>query len=210
MVATLRHEPLAAQAPEVLQRRGIFGRVSIEALDRPATAPPPVTPEMPGDSPADRLAAAFREQTAPDRLRACVAALDAGRAAPRAGRHRQRLQEVNDLESAARDLDEAIASGTRLGRRRTSSAARSGCACDDMEAAARASASRGRLLPGFGAAWGNLGATLGELDRPAEALAAFERLLALDPVEPPGASTTSGSSAASWAGWRSRRPRSGA
>jgi tetratricopeptide (TPR) repeat protein len=43
------------------------------------------------------------------------------------------------------------------------------------------------LLPGRGgsaAAWGNLGATLGELDRPAEALEAFERLLALDPSSP--------------------------
>ena len=40
------------------------------------------------------------------------------------------------------------------------------------------------LLPGFGPAWSNLGGTLGELDRPAEALAAFERALALDPASP--------------------------
>ena len=58
-------------------------------------------------------------------------------------------------------------------------------------AAPRRHGSRGGLfpqaaeqLPGFGGAWGNLGATLGELDRPAEALRAFERLLALDPSSP--------------------------
>ena len=38
--------------------------------------------------------------------------------------------------------------------------------------------------PGFGPAWANLGGTLGELDRPQEALAAFERALALDPASP--------------------------
>ena len=39
-------------------------------------------------------------------------------------------------------------------------------------------------MPGFGPAWANLGGTLGELDRPQEALAAFERALALDPSSP--------------------------
>ena len=40
------------------------------------------------------------------------------------------------------------------------------------------------LLPRFAPAWANLGATLGELDRPAEALAAFEHALALEPDNP--------------------------
>jgi tetratricopeptide (TPR) repeat protein len=39
-------------------------------------------------------------------------------------------------------------------------------------------------LPTFASAWANLGGTLGELDRPAEALAAFERALALEPSNP--------------------------
>jgi tetratricopeptide (TPR) repeat protein len=39
-------------------------------------------------------------------------------------------------------------------------------------------------LPTFTAAWANLGATLGELDRPREALAAFETALAQDPLNP--------------------------
>ena len=53
-----------------------------------------------------------------------------------------------------------------------------------MEQAARSFRGGRRAAAGFGAAWGNLGATLGELDRPAEALAAFEQLLALDPSSP--------------------------
>ena len=36
----------------------------------------------------------------------------------------------------------------------------------------------------MGPAWANLGGTLGELDRPQEALTAFERALALDPASP--------------------------
>ena len=60
-----------------------------------------------------------------------------------------------------------------------------------MEAAARLFPSRAaERLPGFGGAWGNLGATLGELDRPAEALAAFEHLLALDPSSPQAQTTS--------------------
>ena len=183
MVATLRHEPLAAQAPEVLQRRGIFGRVRIEALDRPATAPLPVTPEMPGDSPADRLAEAFREETAPDRLRACVGALEAGRAAAALVATASVCQEVNDLESAARDLDEALLLAPEWAAPHFERG-KVWLRVDDMEAAARCFREAARLLPGFGGAWGNLGATLGELDRPAEALQAFERLLALDPSSP--------------------------
>jgi superkiller protein 3 len=53
-----------------------------------------------------------------------------------------------------------------------------------MEEAARAFRAAADRLPRFGGAWGNLGATLGELDRTAEALQAFEQLLALDPSSP--------------------------
>ena len=107
---------------------------------------------------------------------------------------------MNDLESAARDLDEAlllVAEWAAAHFERGKVWLR----VDDMEAAAPCFREAARLLPGFGGAWGNLGATLGELDRPAEALQAFERLLALDPSSP-RPTTTSGSSAASWAGWR--------
>jgi tetratricopeptide (TPR) repeat protein len=43
----------------------------------------------------------------------------------------------------------------------------------------RAAAER---MPRLASAWANLGATLGELDRPEEALAAFEHVLASDPA----------------------------
>jgi protein O-GlcNAc transferase len=55
---------------------------------------------------------------------------------------------------------------------------------DDMARAAVAFQAAAERLPRFAPAWSNLGATLGELDRPAEALAAFERALALQPENP--------------------------
>jgi Flp pilus assembly protein TadD len=55
---------------------------------------------------------------------------------------------------------------------------------DDMAKASESFRSAALLLPGFGPIWANLGATLGELDRPEEALAAFERALVLEPSSP--------------------------
>ena len=73
--------------------------------------------------------------------------------------------EVNDLDGATRDLDEAIALAPdwaaahfergKLWLRR-----------DDMERAGESFRRAATLLPRFTAAWSNLGATLGELDRP--------------------------------------------
>jgi tetratricopeptide (TPR) repeat protein len=89
-------------------------------------------------------------------------------------------QEVNDLEGAARDLDEAVAlapdwAAAHFERGKV------WLRLDDMEAAARCFRRAAEQLPGFGGAWGNLGAALGELDRPGDALNAFEHLLALEP-----------------------------
>jgi tetratricopeptide (TPR) repeat protein len=50
-------------------------------------------------------------------------------------------------------------------------------ACEDLERACAAFDRACRAMPRFTAAWSNLGATLGELDRPGEALAAFQRAL---------------------------------
>jgi tetratricopeptide (TPR) repeat protein len=55
---------------------------------------------------------------------------------------------------------------------------------DDMPAAAEAFGAAARLMPGFSSAAANWGATLGELDRPEEALAAFATALAADPGNP--------------------------
>jgi tetratricopeptide (TPR) repeat protein len=91
--------------------------------------------------------------------------------------------EVNDLDAAERDLDEAIALAPewaaghfergKLWLRR-----------DDMPRASESFRRATTLLPLFGAAWANLGATLGELDRPQEALEAFEHALTADPTSP--------------------------
>jgi len=129
------------------------------------------------------LPRAFRVTDAAERLGLCVEALGAGRTAPALVATASVCMEVNDLDAAARDLDEAISLAPRwaaahyergkLWLRR-----------DDMAQAAEAFRVAAERLPGFASAWSNLGATLGELDRPAEALAAFERALALEPESP--------------------------
>ena len=127
------------------------------------------------------LPRAFRVTDAAERLALCVAALAAGRTPAALVATASVCMEVNDLEAAARDLDEAIALAPqwaavhyergKLWLRR-----------DDMPRAAQDFQAAADRLPGFAPAWSNLGATLGELDRPAEALVAFERALALDPL----------------------------
>ena len=188
LVATLDRESVARHAEEILRRGGVFARSVIEEADggpdpamdgEPgATAPPAVA-----GTPPERLAAAFRETDAAERLRRCVEALAHGRTAATLVATASVCQEVNDVESAARDLDEAIALAPawsapwfergKVWLRR-----------ENMDEAAAAFRTAAERLPGFGGAWGNLGATLGELDRTDEALAAFERLLALDPNSP--------------------------
>jgi len=129
------------------------------------------------------LPRAFRAVDAAERLALCIQALAAGRTAAALVATASVCMEVNDLEAAARDLEEAIGLAPqwaaaqyehgKLWLRR-----------DDMARAAAAFETAAALLPAFAPAWANLGATLGELDRPTEALAAFERALALDPANP--------------------------
>lgn len=129
------------------------------------------------------LPRAFRCRDAAERLRLCVESLGAGRTPAALLATASVCMEVNDLDAAARDLDEALALAPQW------AAAHYECGKlwlrrDDMPKAAGAFQQAADLLPGFGPAWSNLGAALGELDRPAEALAAFEKALALDPVNP--------------------------
>lgn len=129
------------------------------------------------------LPRAFRVTDASERLALCLQALAAWRTPAALVATASVCMEVNDLDAAARDLDEALnlapgwaaaqyESGKLWLRR------------DDMARAAVAFEAAATLLPSFAPAWANLGATLGELDRPAEALHAFERALALDPANP--------------------------
>lgn len=127
------------------------------------------------------LARAFRLKDPSQRLAMCVDALKQGRTAAALVATASVCMEVNDLDAAARDLDEAIA----LAPEWTAAHYERGklwLRADDMAGAAACFQRAAELLPGFAPVWSNLGGTLGELDRPNEALAAFERGLALDPA----------------------------
>ena len=182
LVATAHHAVIRRHAEDILQRRGIFARVEVRIGSDGATTPADLPPEEP-ESVAGALARAFREADAGVRLRIAVDTLAHGRSPAALVATASVCQEVNDLESAARDLDEAIALAPEWAAAHFERG-KVWMRLDDMEEAARSFRAAAERLPAFGAAWGNLGATLGELDRPAEALAAFERLLALDPSSP--------------------------
>jgi tetratricopeptide (TPR) repeat protein len=91
--------------------------------------------------------------------------------------------EVNDLDAAARDLDEALAQAPHWAAAHYERG-KLWLRQDDMVKAAERFERAAELLPGFAPAWANLGGTLGELDRPQDALAAFDRALAIDPTSP--------------------------
>ena len=142
-----------------------------------------IASQDPGPGTAGPLPRAFRSADPSERLSLCVEALKSGRTAAALVATASACMEVNDLDSARRDLDEAIAQAPgwaaahyergKLWLRQ-----------DDMAAASESFRRAAELLPAFAPAWANLGGTLGELDRPAEALAAFERALALEPANP--------------------------
>jgi tetratricopeptide (TPR) repeat protein len=185
-LATVDPHRAAADAPDLLTRRGRFSSVEViegspgpAGRDQPSsewTAPPPA----PASGQAEQLAAAFRLDDTGDRLAACVRALDEGRTPAALVATASACMEANDLDAARRDLDEALSLAPdwpaalfergKLWLRR-----------DDMTRASADFQAAAERMPGFGPAWANLGATLGELDRPTEALRAFEAALACDP-----------------------------
>lgn len=191
MVASADEASLQQHAPEVLGRRGIFSEMAIDiepataraiASESAPTSRPAAPPASPVITPAHAwLAEAMRAREVADRLALCVRALDAERSAGALVATASVCMEVNDLDAAARDLDEALERAPdwtaahfergKLWLRR-----------DDMERASHAFRAAAERLPRFGSAWSNLGATLGELDRPEEALAAFARALECDPA----------------------------
>jgi tetratricopeptide (TPR) repeat protein len=174
---------LAVDAPALVARRGCFADVEIVlARDDPPEVAPGWEPPPPAKASPQReqLAAAFRLDDSAARLAACVQALALGRTAPALMATASACMEVSDLDSAARDLDEARSHAPNW----AAIAFESGklwLRGDDMTRASEDFRAAAHQLPGFGPAWANLGATLGELDRPAEALQAFERALACDP-----------------------------
>lgn len=129
------------------------------------------------------LTRAWRSPDPAERLALCVEALKAGRTPATLVATASACMEVNDLDAAARDLDEAIALAPQWAAARYERG-KLWLRADDMVKASEAFTEATGLLPGFAPAWANLGGTLGELDRPVEALAAFEHALAFEPANP--------------------------
>lgn len=177
IVAGGHRATLEAHTPELVRRRGVFTQAVVTGLDaHPGDAWP-----RPDEPPA--LSEAMRLPTAEARLPALVACLNEGRTPPRLVAVASACQDVNDLDSAGRDLDEACRhapdwAATWFERGKV------WLRGDDMAEAARCFSEATRYLPAFAGAWGNLGAALGELDRTTEALQAFTHLLQLDPGNP--------------------------
>jgi tetratricopeptide (TPR) repeat protein len=182
--ATADPAVLEQHAPEILHRAGIFKNIvivdapgepsAVDAREAPSVANAPIAPGLP---------AALRTPDSRERLALCVEALNQARTPGALIAAASACMEVNDLDAAARDLDEALRQApdwAALHYERGKVWLRQ----DEMEAASRSFRAAADRLPQFGPAWSNLGATLGELDRPTEALSAFTRALAVDPASP--------------------------
>lgn len=176
---------LQAQAPEALARRGPFRGAWIHDADASeaapkSTAPEPRTASTPPDAATALLIEAFQTPDATVRLARAVEALGIARTPPALLAAASACMEVNDLEAAARDLDECLAQAPEWAAAHFERG-KLWLRADDMERAAASFRAAADRLPGFGSAWANLGAALGELDRREEALEAFHRALAIDP-----------------------------
>jgi tetratricopeptide (TPR) repeat protein len=189
LLSTAARASLEEHAPEVLTRRGPFAEALLHVGDRTdASGTQSSSDRLDADdgaaaTPADTFARAFRVAEPAERLALCVKALDGHRTPAALVAAASACMEVNDFDAAARDLEEALTIDPdraaahfergKLWLRR-----------DDMEQAGASFREAAERLPAFVSAWANLGATLGELDRPGQALAAFERALAGDPANP--------------------------
>jgi tetratricopeptide (TPR) repeat protein len=171
ILATADEDALAVSAPDLLARRGPFSATWMAGSGRKSGR---------ADTPRSVLAAAMRTESPAERLALCVRALDEARTAPALLAAASTCMEVNDLEAAARDLDEAIALAPDWGAAYFERG-KLWLRVDDMERASASFQEAATRMPWFAPAWANLGATLGELDRPQGALTAFERALALEP-----------------------------
>lgn len=169
-------DALGRSAPEAFAGRGPWARIRIEALEG--------TDDTAGaeTSPLSPLQAAFRQSDPDRRYFACERALavlpgDPALllAAASAAMERLRLDDARELleraNAAAPDWEAVHFETGKLWLR-----------ADDTERAASAFAEAGRLMPSFAAAFTNLGAALGELERHDEAIAALEQALRFDPA----------------------------
>jgi hypothetical protein len=204
LLCTADRNALQAHALEALEGRGPFRRAFVYQTvdgtrqtavdwqrtdDRETMEQPTAHGLLPtADGCESLLARAFRESDPAERLALCVRALDYGRTAPVLLAIASTCMEVNDLEAAGRDLDEALALAPEWAAAHFERG-KLWLRLDDMERASGAFREAAERLPSFASAWANLGATLGELDRPEEALAAFQHALTADPVSPGGSTS---------------------
>jgi len=171
IVATANREVLSTHAPEVLARRGPYANPRVH-VSLGASSGSVITGLLP---------LAMRATDPTERLRLCVAALDRQRVAPTLLAAASACMEVNDLDAAARDLDEALAQAPNWAAAHFERG-KLWLRLDDMESASASFQEAVSLMPAFASAWANLGATLGELDKPEDALDAFEHAMARDPA----------------------------
>lgn len=181
VLATANANALREHGPEVLDGRGAFATADVRLVDgrHDEDGGTPLA----DDASLALLVRAFRATDPAERLALCVRALDGARTPGALVATASACMEVNDLDAAARDLDEALALAPACAAAHFERG-KLWLRLDDMERASKRFADAARLMPAFGSAWANLGATLGELDRPHEALQAFERALASDPASP--------------------------
>jgi tetratricopeptide (TPR) repeat protein len=171
-----------AQAREAFSQRGPWARISVEAV--PGRAADEEATDTEEDDRADPIASlreAFEDGTPEDRWRQArrlahdYPSLPALQLAYASG-----CMELGRIDDAHEASDRALALAPdweAVHFERGKLWLRS----DDTEHAAACFAEAGRLMPSFSAAFGNLGAALGELDRQDEALAALKQALAFDP-----------------------------
>jgi tetratricopeptide (TPR) repeat protein len=180
LVATADEDVLRVHAEEAVAKRGAWRHVAWISADETDVAGGGLEPPRHAPSP---LAVAFRDEDPAGRLVAGGRALDAERTPAHLLAMASVCMEVNDLDNAGALLAEAVtrapdwpATHFEHGKywlRR-----------DDMAAAAVAFGRTVALMPTFASAAANWGATLGELDRPVEALSAFATALESDPDNP--------------------------
>jgi tetratricopeptide (TPR) repeat protein len=187
MSATGDRDALARHAPELLARApgapgalGAQGALGAGAPGAPGAPGATGATGATGAQVSPKLIAAFRVEDPGERLALCVRALDEGRSPGALVATASVCMEVNDLEAAARDLDDAIAQAPDWAAAHFERG-KLWLRLDDMERASESFRAAAHRLPGFASAWSNLGATLGELDQPENALDAFTRALACDP-----------------------------
>jgi len=191
IVATADRAALERCAPEALRRRGPWRRFEVVDLDDSQRhEDTKETQEKDSSVPAlsfasstpwnEQLASAYMLGEVQERVERCREAVAF---APESAIAHLALasacREANDAAGARGALDRAIALAPAFEAAHYESA-KLWLAWDDLPRARDGFQRAADLMPSFAGAWINLGATLGELDDPVAALAAFEHALAFD------------------------------